>query len=291
VYEASTFCERCGLDRDRLGSAGASEFRVCPECSSSCCSNCWNQVAGRCLACRPFQLVGAGPAGERSGRPTPIVAAPATKPPSPPTAGRLRTPRAIAATEAAAAVIATPGGRIARRGLGKAARLALVAVIALVAVVGARAVTFSGGTVSAQHPVATDAPVIDGPSGTDLGGSAAPGATAPARTVAPTGPDDRPGPAGEVPGTAGGGSGSSDGGASGGSGSGGSGGSTPTSTPGPTATAGPTDDPSPTTEPTPTPTEAPTPTPTDEPTPTPTDEPTPTPTDEPTSTPTESPAP
>ncbi len=59
------FCERCGLDSERLGSAGETAFRTCPDCLSSSCANCWNQVAGGCLSCRPFSLPGAAPARPR----------------------------------------------------------------------------------------------------------------------------------------------------------------------------------------------------------------------------------
>ena len=49
------FCEACGLHRDQLGLAG-DDIRMCPDCDRATCTNCWNQVAGACLACRAFAL-------------------------------------------------------------------------------------------------------------------------------------------------------------------------------------------------------------------------------------------
>jgi hypothetical protein len=298
VDEASTFCELCGLDRDRLGSAGNNAFRVCPDCSSSCCSNCWNQVVGGCLACRPFQLATDDPAGGRRARAiaplSGVAATPATT-----TGTRQRATRPFTATEAATAIVG-PGGRIARRGLSTAARLGLVAVIALLAVAGARAVTFTGGTVADHDPSTQQAPIVGGPATDGAVSPSAPDATSPGATTRPTAPDDRSGHGGGTPGTTGsGGSGGSDGSSGGGSGGGGGGGGgggatggggstpAPTDTPAATMTANPTEEPTPTDPPTPAPTD--TPTPTDPPTPAPTD--TPTPTDPPTPAPTDTPTP
>ncbi len=160
MYETSSFCERCGLDRDSLGSAGAREFNVCPDCSSSCCSNCWNQVAGACLACRPFELAGATTAGAWALRP-PTIDLEATQKPSRPVerpGSATRSPRPVptpvAPAVAAVADSSASARTYARRGMAKAARLALVIAVVLAVVVGVRAVNFNGGAVAAQDSVA-----------------------------------------------------------------------------------------------------------------------------------------
>jgi hypothetical protein len=173
VEYGSTFCERCGLDSDRLDSAGASDFRVCPDCSSSTCANCWNQVAGRCLACSPFHLASA------PSRVTPRTEPGALRPPLPvgvksPAIGATRQRRGadvgssskaslVARALAADNGIAAGAGRLARRGLGKVARVALVAVVVLAAVVGVRAVTVAGGAVAAQDQAEGDMLVLGTP--------------------------------------------------------------------------------------------------------------------------------
>jgi hypothetical protein len=151
VEDGSAFCERCGLDSDRLGSAGASVFRVCSDCSSSTCANCWNQIAGRCLACSPFQLASA------SRRASPRIVLPGDKPIASVVA------RAVAAEDG----VAAGAGRRARRSLGKVARTALVAVVVLAAVVGVRAVTIAGGTVAAQEQVGVETLVPASPAASD----------------------------------------------------------------------------------------------------------------------------
>ncbi len=308
VEDASEFCERCGLDRDRLGSAGASAFNFCPECSSSCCSNCWNQVARACLGCRPLELASGGRVARQPRPLTAAVVEPAiagTRP-APSTAttsagpaatsdGRLarrfrRRPRADRGP-----TIAAPAGRIARRGLGAAARVSVSAAVLLAALVGARVVTVSGGPVSAQGPYVTDGPIVGDPASPDGGSLLAPtglpgasGVPATSNGHPGTGHEPAPGTPGQ-PGTAGSGGGGG-GGGGGGTGGGGGGGGTPgtTPTPGPTATAGPTDTPAPTATPDPTPTDTPAPTPDPTATPDPTPDP-PTPTPDPTDTPTPDP--
>ncbi|MGZ8502748.1 MAG: hypothetical protein ACXWW6_07840, partial [Candidatus Limnocylindrales bacterium] len=117
----SAFCERCGLDSDRLGSAGASDFRVCPDCSSSTCANCWNQVAGRCLACSPFHLASApGRTTRRIAPPDPTPhAVDATPPRGADDAGTASRRSLAARAFAVEAGVAAVAGRLTRRGLGK----------------------------------------------------------------------------------------------------------------------------------------------------------------------------
>jgi len=52
---AIQFCEKCGRDRETFPT-GSEVMRVCPRCTSACCPDCWNLVAGACLACVPFSL-------------------------------------------------------------------------------------------------------------------------------------------------------------------------------------------------------------------------------------------
>ena len=54
------FCEACGAHRDRLGAAGKTIYG-CPDCGRATCANCWNQVAGGCLACHAFTLSNVAP--------------------------------------------------------------------------------------------------------------------------------------------------------------------------------------------------------------------------------------
>lgn len=293
VDYGSTFCERCGLDSDRLGSAGASDFRVCPDCSSSNCANCWNQVAGRCLACSPFHLASVPLRTSRRIVPASIkppvsagVKPPgvATMPPRRAANGGVSSSESVVARAVAAGDgVATGAGRLARRGLGKIARVALVAVVVLAAVAGVRAVTTAGGAVASQDQVEMLLPAT--PAASDAGGGA-PEATGPAAQQDPSEPPaERHTGSGTTPSSNGGGAsgGGPEGGGSSGGGSGGAGGdSSPTPKPslGPTATPGPRGTPIPTPKPIPTATPAPTPdpgTPTPDPgTPTP-DPATPTP--------------
>lgn len=287
--DGSAFCERCGLDSDRLGSAGASEFRVCPDCSSSTCANCWNQVAGRCLACSPFHLATTAPAATRRIAATFATQRPLVPPSAKPTADAGASPRGSLAARAITAKsgVAAGAGRLARRGLGKAARVSLVVVVAVVAVVGVRAVTFTSGAVAAQDAVDAEtlAPEFPVASATIIG---APQTSAPAALQDPS---ELPAERHHDSGTS---SSSNGGGSSGGGGgnNGGNGGNDPT--PGVTPSAGPTATPGPggTPTPTPGPTATPDPTPTDTPTPTdaPTDPPPP-PTDTPAPPPTDTPDP
>ena len=221
--DGSAFCERCGLDSDRLGSAGARDFRVCPDCGSSNCANCWNQVAGRCLACSPFHLASAPTRAPRRIAPA-ATTQPVTAAPTPRRGAEPRRPsRATAAARAAAAeagvaagVAAGAGGRLARRGLGKVARLSLFAVIVVAGVVGVRAVTFTGGTVAAQDQIAeTLAPAFPESSGLMAG---APEASAPAARQDPSEPPAERHQGSDASTSSGGGS---NGGGGGGGGSGG----------------------------------------------------------------------
>ncbi len=219
MYETSSFCERCGLDRDRLGSAGAREFNVCPDCSSSCCSNCWNQVAGACLACRPFELAGATTAGAWALRPSTIDLQATQKPsrgderPSSSTRSIRPVPAPVAPAVAAVADSSASAKTYARRGMAKAARLALVIAVVLAVVVGVRAVNFNGGAVAAQDSVAPT------PTATTeewvITGSYPPIATAAPGLTDPSPPDSRPGSGGTNPAPAGGGTGGGGGGGGG----------------------------------------------------------------------------
>jgi uncharacterized membrane protein YgcG len=156
------------------------------------------------------------------------------------------------------------------RGLGKAARVVLVAVVALVAVVGVRAVTLTGGAVPTQDHVGVETLVPEFPSASDPG-AGVPQTNAPAGLQEPSqSPVDRHQGSGTS--TTSNGSGSSGTGGNAGNGNGG-GGSTPGGTPSP----GPTATPTPTDPSTPQPTDPPTLPPTDPPTPPPTDPPTPDP--------------
>ena len=285
----SAFCERCGLDGDRLGSAGARDFRVCPDCSSSNCANCWNQVAGRCLACSPFHLATA-PA-RSTGRIVPkgVSPLPVEATPSRPAAAGAPPSRAsiVARAVPPESGIASGAGRLARRGLGKAVRVSLVAIIALVAAAGVRAVTLTGGAVAAEDPIGveTQAPQLPGASELITGSPEAspPGVSQNASEP----PAERHHASVATSSSSAGGSGGS--GSAGGNGANGGGGATPgvtpspdrTGTPGPRGTPIPTPKPNPTITPTPAPTDPPTPAPTDPPTPAPTDPPTPAPTDPP----------
>lgn len=269
----SAFCERCGLDSDRLGSAGASDFRICPDCSSSTCANCWNQVAGRCLACSPFHLALAQTRATR--RIAPAGVTPPAVDASPPRRAAnvgASTRAAIVARAVAAEDVAAGAGRLARRGLGKAARVLLVGVIVLAAVVGVRAVTFTGGAVAAQDQVGAETPAAEYPTAADPV-TGVPETSAPAAQQDPSEPpaERHHGSAPSV---------SSNGGGNGGGGGGATPGVTPS--PGPTGTPGPRGTPIPTPKPSPTATPAPTPEPTPEPTLEPTPGPTPEPTPEPT---------
>jgi hypothetical protein len=261
VEYGSTFCERCGLDSDRLGSAGASDFRVCPDCSSSTCANCWNQVAGRCLACSPFDLASAPrrasrrivPAGVRSQAPAGVrpQAVGATPPRPAANLGVSSRTSVVARAVAAGDGVAAGGGRLVRRGLGNAARIAFVAVIVLAAFVGVRAVTVDGGAVAHPGTVGVEVLVPANPAASDAV-TAAPEASAPAAEQDPSEPPaERHTRSGTAPSSNGGGSSGGGNGAGGGNGVGGNGGGG--STPRPPGTPIPTPNPNPTATPVPTP--------------------------------------
>ncbi len=263
VEDGSSFCESCGLDSDRLGSAGASDFRVCPDCSSSTCANCWNQVAGRCLACSPFHLASAPARPTRRIVPASLNPAPVAAAPPRQAANPARSPLGSGVGRAVAADggIVSGAGRVGRRGLGKAARFSLVAVVALAAVASVRAVTLTGA-VTAQDEVGVET-LAPEPLATSDPATGVPKASAPTALQDPSEPpaERHHGSGTAASSTAGGSSGT------GGGGGGGGGGPTPGATPSP----GPSGTPGPRGTPIPTPSKPPaTPAPTPEPgTPTP----------------------
>ena len=111
---------------------------------------------------------------------------------------------AVSATTPTRAASVPTAQRMARRGAGKALRLALVIVTVLAMVVGVRAVSFQGGAVSVHDPV-TNAPVIADPADDPSWGT--PDATGAERTNPPPTPDGRPGHTGHPPAVGGSGGG------------------------------------------------------------------------------------
>jgi hypothetical protein len=82
MNEASVeFCEHCGISREKLGRdhvrPGSERLlRACGGCDATCCPNCWNVRADRCLLCVPFFVpVAAMPPEQR--RPVPRLRVPA----------------------------------------------------------------------------------------------------------------------------------------------------------------------------------------------------------------------
>lgn len=316
------FCEACGLHRDQLGLAG-DDIRMCPECDRATCTNCWNQVAGACLACRAFAL----PIAAAASTTTPAAFKPAVTPKaavvqvavavsvaaasSPkPKAPRTSTPRRFkraAKPQPDPIVKAMPGvvettalatttARAARFGQIRIGRVIRATAIGSALAISIAAVGFAG--VLRLTPTAgPEAPQVAAPEATSEARSttAEPAVTgtpvarstpvAPVDAAVAVGPDER----GDLPNATHPPSGDD-----------------PTDGPPPatiepaatatptagataTPTADPTATPDPTAEPTPTPAPTEEPTPTPEPPPTPTPEPEPTPTPEPD--PTETPAP
>ena len=319
------FCERCGLDTARLGSAGETAFRTCPGCASSCCANCWNQVAGGCLSCRPFSLPGAAPArprwvgaalvgGAETQPPTDPVPSPAVAPARPtPRLSRNRADRPVPvaptpvwpADAADARTLQPEPEPLARAGRRRGSRpvmgLMTLAAVVVVALVGFRVLgAGTGRPVAAEVALPADptpsqsatAPSSEPSLGTSLPSSSPTVAVIPVEDPSEP-PSERPSHYRPVSS----GRTSSSGGGGGSSGGSGGGSATPSPTGAPTATETPgaTPEPTATESPTPEPTESPTSEPTESPTPEPTASPEPTPeptsTPEPTPTPTESPAP
>ena len=50
------FCEHCGASTGRPGPGAQAPIPVCGQCDRASCTNCWNQVTGRCLVCSPSGL-------------------------------------------------------------------------------------------------------------------------------------------------------------------------------------------------------------------------------------------
>jgi hypothetical protein len=273
VDVSSVFCERCGLDRDRLSSAGARDFRFCPDCSSSTCPNCWNQVAGRCLACSPLRLAAIparaiGHVVPPGSQPRP----PDATPPPPATTSAATSRYSIVARAVPMDDAAAGSGRLDRRGLRTAVRLSLVGVVVMGAVFGAHAMTLTGA-IGTRAQIGVETPVPQNPGVSDPVGASPEASPPAARRGPPESPAERGhARAGAPPSNAGGSGGS-------GSGTGGKGGSAPgrtpspepTGTPGPRGTSNPTPRPEPIPTPTPIPTDPPTPAATDPSTPGPTD--------------------
>ena len=109
--EPTTFCERCGVNRERFGLVPDLYIRTCTTCGAATCGNCWNLTAASCLACTPFRLPpGTGRVAEPPAVPSPVGATsparrwiPAPAPPVPLTSRFGRRRPAIVGSVAAAA--------------------------------------------------------------------------------------------------------------------------------------------------------------------------------------------
>jgi len=179
------FCEHCGISRKKLGRdhvrpEPARLLRVCAGCDATCCPNCWNLRADRCLLCVPFSVpIAAVP-------PTASLRVPASRIPA---TRRITSKRPIAPTIARAATLAGV-----RRSL-LAVGYVLVAVLILTRSPLFLSAFAAGSTTPIQPPgVDVTGPATSSPMAVPAdAGSPTPGELSPTPTPEPT-PDPTPDP-------------------------------------------------------------------------------------------------